>query len=102
MKYVVLVFILLTLTTLKSEAHDWYPMECCAGMDCAPVDSWSMIKSPDPKALGQLVVTSKHGTINIPPNFPIRESKDNKMHVCMRQAEAGIMRLICVFIPPGT
>jgi len=102
MKYVILVFILLTLTTLKSEAHDWYPSECCGGMDCAPVDSWSITKSPDPKQLGQLVVTTKHGTINIPPDFSKRESKDAQMHVCMRKdGPSEIMKLICVFIPPG-
>jgi hypothetical protein len=23
---------------IKAFAHDWYPIECCHAMDCAPVD----------------------------------------------------------------
>ena len=27
-------------------AHDWYPMECCHSMDCAPVEKVEMIPGP--------------------------------------------------------
>jgi hypothetical protein len=29
----------LSLTNAQTgQAHDWYPIECCHGMDCAPVE----------------------------------------------------------------
>jgi len=49
-----------------------------------------------------MLVTSKHGTVLVPANFPRRESKDHQMHVCMRPGEGGAMRLICIFLPPST
>jgi len=84
-------------------AHEWYPMECCSGMDCAPVEKTERVPIPnDPTALPMLLVTTKHGTVMIPRNFPFRESKDNRMHVCMRPTgvPADPMRLLCVFVPP--
>ena len=27
-------------------AHDWYPMECCHAMDCAPVEKVEMLPGP--------------------------------------------------------
>jgi hypothetical protein len=73
-------------------AHDWYPWECCGGFDCAPVDH---VKGRSPN----MIVTSKHGSVAVPATFPRRDSKDNRMHVCMRRESSG-MKLICLFIPP--
>jgi hypothetical protein len=85
----------------RARAHDWYPMECCHSMDCAPVANVGTITST---ALGNelpaLVVTTKHGTAVVPATFPRRESKDGQMHACMRPGEGGAMRLICLFVPP--
>ena len=77
-------------------AHDWYPMECCHGMDCAPVDR------VDTTEAGGMTVTSRHGTAVIPENMPRRESRDQRMHVCMQPSRFGRMRVICVFVPPST
>ncbi len=79
-----------------SRAHDWYPVECCHGRDCAPVET---IDSSNP---GGVVVTSRIGSGIIPESMPRRESKDHRMHVCMRPTGGGggRMRVICVFIPP--
>jgi hypothetical protein len=33
-------------------AHDWYPMECCHGMDCAAVDKVEMLPGPAMATLG--------------------------------------------------
>jgi hypothetical protein len=106
-------------------AHDWYPMECCHAMDCAPVDKVEIVQSPAMASLlgspavaapsSAMLVTSKHGTALVPANFPRRESKDHRMHVCMRPMTpvgAGAsatpdasgkpnMRLICIFMPPS-
>jgi hypothetical protein len=91
-------------------------------MDCAPVDSVeilpttaiaSMLPATAPSAppqaslpgslpeAGSMVVTTRHGSVLVPANFPRRESKDHRMHACMRPGEGGAMRLICIFLPPG-
>jgi hypothetical protein len=90
-------------------AHDWYPMECCHEMDCAPVDHAEMVPTPtqaDPKGDGNdapatMIVTTKHGTVVVPGNFPRRESKDHRMHACMMPGSGGKMQLICIFMPPA-
>jgi formylmethanofuran dehydrogenase subunit D len=87
--------LLLLVTATPALAHDWYPIECCHGMDCAPVERVEMQDG------ATLVVTSKHGTGVVPQTMPRRESQDGKMHVCMRPSGAG-MRIICVFLPPPT
>jgi hypothetical protein len=81
-------------------AHDWYSLECCHARDCAPVDNmnWSV---PTSEGIRKLIVTSKHGTASVPENFPIRESKDGRMHVCMRPSLYGGMGVICLFMAPG-
>jgi hypothetical protein len=83
-----------TSVATPASAHDWYPIECCHGMDCAPVDKVEMQEGTS------LVVTSRHGTAVVPATMPRRESKDSRMHVCMRPSSSGGMRIICVFLPP--
>jgi hypothetical protein len=90
-------------------AHEWYPLECCHALDCAPVEKVEMLQGPAMASMlgaatstpiGSMLVTSKHGTVIVPANFPRRESKDSRMHVCMRPSEGG-MRLLCIFMPPA-
>jgi hypothetical protein len=98
--------------TTPAAAHDWYPMECCHAMDCAPVEKAEMLPGPaiasmlsspaHANALGGMLVTTRHGSVVVPADFPRRESKDNRMHACMRPGSDGGMRLICIFLPPGT
>jgi hypothetical protein len=86
--------------TLPAVSHDWYPMECCSGTDCAEVDHATYDRTPDiTNKLPILAVTTVHGTALVPENFPRRESLDGKMHACMRPA-SGDMSLICLFVPP--
>lgn len=96
---------------VSAKAHDWYPMECCSGMDCAPADKVEIV--PGPMLAGALLVppasaapsvmlvTTKHGTVAVPGEFPRRASMDGRLHVCMRPGQGGAMRLICVFLPPA-
>jgi hypothetical protein len=88
----------LFLCSASAISHDWYPMECCHAQDCAPVDkaTWS---SPISEGKRQLIVTSKHGTATVPLTLPVRESKDGRMHVCMRPSLYGGMGVICLFAP---
>jgi hypothetical protein len=48
----------------------------------------------------QWIVTSKHGTAIVPLDFPARQSKDSRMHVCMRPDPLGVMDVMCLFMPP--
>jgi hypothetical protein len=54
-----------------------------------------------------MAVTTKHGNVVVPADFPRRESKDHRMHACMRPSgpastdQARPMRLICIFMPPA-
>ena len=83
-----------------ANGHDWYPQDCCNGMDCAPVESVVRLV-PAGGGKSQIVVASKHGKVSVPLDFPVRESKDSRMHVCMRRHDSGDMDLICLFVPPG-
>ena len=109
-------FAVLLAVATPAAAHDWYPMECCHAMDCAPVERVEMIPGPaitsllgtpaQANALGAMLVTTKHGSVVVPANFPRRESKDSRMHACMRQTFnhktlVTEMRLICIFLPPA-
>jgi hypothetical protein len=76
-------------------AHDWYPWECCSGLDCAPVLQVEVL----PEA--GLRVTTRHGTALVPASLERRESPDGRMHACMRPDDAGAMLPICLFVPPG-
>jgi hypothetical protein len=78
--------------------HDWYPRECCNESDCVPVDSAAWFV-PAEGAKPQLVVTSKRGSAVIPEDFPVRHSKDSRMHVCMRLNEFGTWDVMCLFVP---
>ena len=41
-------------------AHEWYPIECCSGYDCAAVEQTKISDG------AELIVTSKHGTGVVP------------------------------------
>jgi hypothetical protein len=103
-----LIFLSLLLASTAAAAHDWYPIECCSGMDCAAVEKVEIVPMQSAGIMGStgapgtMIVTTKHGTAIVPANFPRRESKDNRMHACMRTAPGGSMRLICLFLPPST
>jgi hypothetical protein len=97
------------LAATPAAAHDWYPLECCHEMDCAPVDRAEIVPIPttaEAPGVGAgpaaMIVTTKHGTVIVPANFPRRESKDHRMHACMMPGANGQMQLICIFMPPST
>ena len=81
-----------------ASAHSWYPQVCCSGEDCAPVDYVTWIV-PIGGGAAQLSITSKHGTAIVPAGFPVRESRDDHMHVCMQFDAFGAMEVICLFMP---
>lgn len=102
-------FLAFLLAATPAAAHDWYPLECCHDMDCAPVDRAEIVPTPataEPQGTAPqpraMIVTTRHGTALVPANFPRRESKDHRMHACMMPGADGRMQLICIFMPPST
>lgn len=96
--------------TTPAAAHDWYPTECCHEMDCAPVDRAEIVPTTPTTDHGNgaatasprsMMVTTRHGSVVVPGNFPRRESKDHRMHACMMPSPSGQMQLICIFMPPS-
>ena len=88
------------LCSTPASTHDWYPMECCHHDDCAPVESVERFV-PTGGGAPQLLVATKRGTTLIPENFPVRESKDGRMHICVRANEYGRDDVMCLFMPPS-
>src|SRR5262249_27217970 len=82
-----------------AQAQDWYPADCCNAGDCAPVDKVVRLSSGGDN---RLIVTSRHGTALVPVTLPYRESKDHRMHVCMRPSLYGGMGVTCIFMPPSS
>src|SRR2546423_1322939 len=88
-------------TAPSASAHDWYPDECCQVKAVAPVGSMPRIAQAG-GGTSYMVDTSKHGKAILRRDFPTRETKDSRMHVCMGQYDPGEKEVICIFIPPGT
>lgn len=80
-------------------AHDWYPTECCGGQDCAPVDSASMVPTPDGGPM-QMRVCTAVGCGVVPLNLSHFESKDNRMHACLVRGAAFGAYVRCIWDPP--
>ena len=91
----------------RAYAHDWYPVECCHSIDCAPVDRVEVVagalyyasKPPaqqEPIPPSVMIVTTKHGTAVVRDGMPRRLSPDGQMHACIRNGT-----LICIFMPPA-
>jgi len=79
-----------------SPAHDWYPLECCGGHDCAPADK--VVRRDD----GSFLVTTRGMSVVIPKDYPDwRKSPDERIHVCIRKLRSGSEYLICAFRSPG-
>ncbi len=85
----------------KVAAHSWYPIECCSSLDCAEAQIESITIPTGERSLPITIVKTKFGTAVVPPNFPLRESKDGQLHACMRPQSDGTMKLLCLFVPPS-
>jgi hypothetical protein len=100
-RLIALIFVTATAIALpgKPHAHSWYPNECCHDGDCAPVDKVDRLAPASGKA-SPLIVTTRHGTAVVPSTLPIQQSKDHRMHACMRPSLYEGMGVICIFMPP--
>lgn len=116
----VLLFSVTVFYNPRAAAHDWYPQECCNKNDCDPVEKVEIVPpqkllggSPAIANLGKMFVTTKRGTVEVPATVRRRESKDGRMHACMRVSDginrygdapvlppSGTLYLLCIFLPP--
>src|SRR5215472_18848301 len=95
--------LLAALLATPALAHDWYPRECCGGVDCGPatmrtvaggtyrinIGGKSIWVTGDP-FISEVTVTytagehaGKSETVVVPPNLARRESPDSRMHGCV-------------------
>jgi hypothetical protein len=83
----VILTVMLTMVVKAARAHDGhlYDSDCCGNGDCEPVKDISFVAS-DPTALPVMVVTTSLGTKPITNQTKIRESKDGRMHGCIRHS----------------
>ncbi len=70
-------------------AHSWYPPECCHNQDCAPITRMDRLPN------GDYSYVTPHGAAVISANTSVRDSKDHRIHACIRFG-----RLVCLFFPP--
>lgn len=86
-----------------AQAHEWYPLECCSGVDCAKIEadtvretkegfvvtvapgSHPMVKRSDPAQIYRI------------PYAQGRVSADTAYHLCIDHTK----RMLCFFAPPG-
>ena len=107
MKRVMGAAVALVISTQPVLLHDWYPLNCCSGQDCAPaivlrIEASTLTPSNSP--LGPMIVTNKFGTVLVPDTFKRQRSPDGQWHACISDSYdfmSGKMqpRLICLFEP---
>jgi hypothetical protein len=98
----VLVAAALTLGTAEpvsaGDQPPWYPKECKAIQQCAPVDSLTWADT-DGGGTTQLSVSSVHGKAVVPRGFPVQDSKDQRAHVCLLYDPFGSLEVTCLLFP---
>jgi hypothetical protein len=85
----------LSLLAASGSAHEWYPRECCGGLDCAQATEIKI--TPD----GVLATVPGLGrTILLPKGLKYRPSPDDAVHVCVdNNADTPTPRIKCIFWP---
>lgn len=94
--------LILALSTTPVMAHDWYPIECCSGQDCAPIPDTAVAVLPD----GSYRVVLKPGDHPLvmyeisrvfrATDRGLRWSHDAGYHACVAGGS-----ILCFFIPGG-
>lgn len=97
-----MLFVAITVATvfaaLAAGAPSWYPDACVAVDLCAPVDNVSW-QTPVDGSTPQLFISSPHGKAFVPKNFPVQQSKDERIHVCLRYDPFGDLEVTCLLVP---
>jgi hypothetical protein len=85
----------LIVATPRAYGHEWYPIECCGGKDCAAADS--VVQRSD----GSFLVTAHGMSLVIPEGYYWRPSPDGQVHVCVRHIGGIGLMVVCAFRSPG-
>lgn len=77
-----------------AQAHDWYPAECCEGLDCSPAKPGAVEFTP----LGWKIVRS--GELIRFSDPRLRVSPDRQFHRCLMNFWEPEGETRCLFVPP--
>ncbi len=72
--------------SVNTQAHDWFPLECCGGNDCKEITKW------EDYSMTHWKITNSDGTQMVNKKFFIRPSKDFKRYMCVHDG-----KLYCIF-----
>jgi hypothetical protein len=73
--------------------------DACVAIDlCAPFNSVAWL-TPIGVSTPHLAISSRHGEAFVPKDFPVQESRDERMHVCLRYDPFGDLEVTCLFVP---
>lgn len=90
--------VLVSTSMSQAEMPAGYPPACATVDYCAPVSDVAWI-APVSGNAPQLMVVSSFGKALIHRNFEVAESKDGRMHVCMRYDPFGDLEVTCLLVP---
>jgi hypothetical protein len=78
-------------------AHDWYPIECCSGVDCAPI---KLSETPREENGGFLLMDGSGRRVAYKD---IKPSPDGQWHLCEQKWEPELKdrKILCVWAPVG-
>lgn len=78
-----------------TRAHEWYPIECCSGYDCAPIP---LAEAPREENGGFTLIDGRHV-----PYKDVKMSPDNQWHLCEQKwpAEVRLRKILCFYAPIG-
>lgn len=89
-----LCFLFLFSIIFDVKAHSWYDSQCCSDKDC------SVVLDTQEDGHGNLIVTSKHGTVFISKEFTRRPSQDENDHICIINYNGKLM-VLCYYVATG-
>ena len=88
---VITIAIVAAIGSRRSGAHEWYPKECCASLDCAPYPSSNF----RPVQNGWRILQ----TGEVIPFDEIMRSPDEKFHRCIAEFWEPNSLTKCLFVP---
>ena len=93
------IVIILVVSAIRSDAHEWYDPECCSGQDCAPVAREHVVATPDGWQVrlkpGEHPNTRFPVDRTLPYTSPqVRHSQDSDFHACVLGGT-----LLCLYVP---
>ena len=83
-----------------ADLPSWYPKDCIAIDHCAPVENVAWVV-PIAGGARQLMISSMRNDAVVTRPFPVLESGDGRIHVCMRYDPFGTLEVTCLLVPPG-